>query len=381
MNRTSDRQLRVALGLSLLASAVPLACLDTTISSSSTDSAPDSSSTGDLVSPNDGSPSDSATGDSQDDEDLELARTDYATYCAICHGDVGQGYKADGANALSNPNFLASATDKMLFDAIAHGRENTPMSAWSVNRGGPLEHSAIDRVVKLIRSWATIDPVDTESIEVDGLASRGWPVWQVYCQDCHGQQGEGAEFMSVTAPNFLDHVTDGYLKYAVAQGRPGTPMPPFEDMLTRQELDDVVALIRAWSWVQIPDTGDYDEKVINPEGDDPVFDPDPRFVSVDTLKAAMDAEAKMLILDARPPTDYVDRHIKGAASLPFYDVQNHLDEIPRDVWIVTYCACPHAESEAAADVLLGAGFANVRVLDEGFNVWVERGYPTVAGPE
>ena len=39
-----------------------------------------------------------------------------------------------------------------------------------------------------------------------------------------------------------------------------------------------------------------------------------------------------------------------------------------------------AESEAAADVLLGAGIDQVRVLDEGFDVWLARGYPSASGP-
>ncbi|TPV94508.1 MAG: hypothetical protein B7733_14800 [Myxococcales bacterium FL481] len=373
MRNTRVPMATAATAWTLLAGAAPLGCPQPEGAHDSAGATPATGADAPLVAPNGGSPP------GTDSDDLALARADYAKYCAICHGETGEGYQADGANALAHPNFLASASDSMLFDAIAHGRVDTPMSAWSVNRAGPLQPSAIHRLVRLMRSWATMDAVDTEAIEVDGLASRGWPVWQVYCQDCHGEDGEGGQFMSVTAPNFLDHVTDGYLKYAVAKGRPGTPMPAYEHVLTRQELDDVVAMIRAWSWVQTPELSDYGDKLVNPMGTDPVFDADPRFVSVDTLKAALDAEAKLLILDARPPADFVTRHIQGAASLPFYEVEDHLDEIPRDVWIVTYCACPHAESEAAADVLLGAGFTNVRVLDEGFNVWVERGYPTAAG--
>ena len=34
----------------------------------------------------------------------------YDKFCGFCHGDEGQGYLADNANALSNQSFLAAAT-------------------------------------------------------------------------------------------------------------------------------------------------------------------------------------------------------------------------------------------------------------------------------
>lgn len=313
-----------------------------------------------------------------DDETLALAQADYDIYCAICHGSEGEGYRADGANALANANFLAGASDQLIYDGIAHGRVDTPMSAWSVNRGGPLTHTAIQRLVALIRSWESIERVDTDAYDGDGVAERGQGVWQALCTDCHGLFGEGGDFLSVASPNFLDHASDGYLAYAVRDGRPGTPMPAFRDILMPREIDDVVALMRSWNFIELPDHDGLDDATLNPDGDDPDFTA-PRFVSVDELKAAMDAETKMIILDARPPSDYVERHIKGARSLPFYLASQYAGDLPDDVWIVTYCACPHAESEALADGLIDAGLDRVRVLDEGFNVWLERGYPSESG--
>ena len=42
---------------------------------------------------------------------VERGATTYAEYCAPCHGASLEGYAADNANALSNQNFLALATD------------------------------------------------------------------------------------------------------------------------------------------------------------------------------------------------------------------------------------------------------------------------------
>ena len=58
-----------------------------------------------------------------------------------------------------------------------------------------------------------------------------------------------------------------------------------------------------------------------------------------------------------------------------------LASLPRDKWIVTYCGCPHAISGQAADTLLEAGFEKVGVLDEGFFVWQDLGYPVSRGRE
>ena len=45
---------------------------------------------------------------------IERGRQSYAEYCALCHGDNGEGYTADAANALSNQDFLAIASDAFI---------------------------------------------------------------------------------------------------------------------------------------------------------------------------------------------------------------------------------------------------------------------------
>ncbi|HEX3594403.1 MAG TPA: rhodanese-like domain-containing protein, partial [Polyangiaceae bacterium] len=72
-------------------------------------------------------------------------------------------------------------------------------------------------------------------------------------------------------------------------------------------------------------------------------------------------------------------HIKGAVSVPFYDPTPYVDKLPRDAWLVCYCACPHAESGQLAQKLVAKGFTKVTVLDEGLGVWRSKGYPTTTG--
>lgn len=307
----------------------------------------------------------------------------WARYCALCHGDEGEGYAADAATALANQEFLATASDELIASAIELGRPGTTMSAWSTARGGPLPPAEIDALVGFVREWQTAPSIDVSGVTVEGNTERAAPLWEFQCASCHGAAGGGGPFASVVSPTFLAHASDGFLRHAIAKGRPGTPMEAFEDRLTAQAIDDLVVLIRSWQ-VPIDDTPDElpvldpATMVVNPTGPAPELG-DERHVPVDTVAAELARGAAMVLLDARPPGDYVAGHIAGAVSVPFYAVDEAVDLLPRDHWIVSYCACPHAESGEAADALVAHGFDRVRVLDEGVRVWAERGHPMREG--
>ena len=89
----------------------------------------------------------------------------------------------------------------------------------------------------------------------------------------------------------------------------------------------------------------------------------------------------MVLLDARPASDWQRSHIPGAFPLPFYrKVKQMLPHLPNDgTPIIAYCACPHAASGRVVDALQEAGFASARILDEGVLVWAGLGYPIAVG--
>lgn len=107
--------------------------------------------------------------------------------------------------------------------------------------------------------------------------------------------------------------------------------------------------------------------------------PEGPYVSVDELKREMDRGADFIILDARPKQDYELDHIQGAISMPFFEVEQRYRELPRDKWVVAYCACPRAESKEAVSVLKEKGFQKVKVLYDGYFEWLGRGYPIEKG--
>jgi cytochrome c oxidase cbb3-type subunit 3 len=114
---------------------------------------------------------------------------------------------------------------------------------------------------------------------------------------------------------------------------------------------------------------------LNPRGPDPVgFKKAPDGTPADVIKAQLDKGAKMAILDARAPSDYLKEHITGAVSVPFYDPTPYFAKLPKDTWLVCYCSCPHAESKSLAAKLAENGFTKVTVLDEGLPYWRGKNY-------
>jgi len=326
------------------------------------------------------------------DGELAQAGRLYRTYCGLCHGDEGEGYAADDANALANQDFLVSVTDEFLWVAIAEGRPGTAMAAYHEPRGGPLEEPQIDLLVDYIRNWQEEDMAELHPGPIEGDPVRGAQVFARECAGCHGDRGQGESAISLNHPVFLRTASDGQIRYAIAKGRRGTPMPAFEGDLQEQTIDDLVALIRSWE----PEENEAEEAaapsaaategpvVIHPDGAAPVFPPlrEGRYVPSEAVADALADGRRMIILDARAASDYARFHLPGAIPSPYYEVESVMERLPRDgTWIIAYCACPHAASGRVMDFLRENEFENTAVLDEGVLHWRDEGYPVVVGDE
>lgn len=313
----------------------------------------------------------------------------YAKYCALCHGANGEGYLADNAPSLVNPTFLGSAHDGFLYGSIERGRPGTAMAAYGQRLGGPLaEHEIRSIIAWLRRNGPPVRPLPAH--RVAGDANRGLAVWNQRCAECHGTPTERKTAPHLSNPVFLSLASDAFIRHAILLGRPGTQMLPFEDVLDEAAIDDVLALIRSWAPAAAsppprnpprapPKDGPV---VIHPRGKPAGFTArDDRFVPVDDVKRAFDAKRRMVIIDARPASDWIQGHIPGAISMPHYQL-DRIDELPKDgTWIIAYCACPHHASGIVVDELKKRGFENAAILDEGILVWQKRGYPIESAEE
>ena len=69
----------------------------------------------------------------------------------------------------------------------------------------------------------------------------------------------------------------------------------------------------------------------------PVVADGARRVTVAELKDLL-AKDEAIVIDVRNQTSYDAGHIKGARLIPEAEVVNHVDELPRNKLIVTYCS-------------------------------------------
>ncbi len=87
-----------------------------------------------------------------------------------------------------------------------------------------------------------------------------------------------------------------------------------------------------------------------------------------------------VFLDARSQEQYNEGHIQGARSLPWQEFEKKAEKVLAGILpdsnIITYCDGESCDlSKELAFALLGRGYANTRVLVNGWTVWNDRKLP------
>jgi rhodanese-related sulfurtransferase len=83
----------------------------------------------------------------------------------------------------------------------------------------------------------------------------------------------------------------------------------------------------------------------------------------------------VIVLDARPASEYEAGHIAGAISVPIDELQQRLRSLPRDKEFVAYCRGPYCVYADRAVELLTKSRRRARRLIEGFPEWRAAGFP------
>jgi len=88
------------------------------------------------------------------------------------------------------------------------------------------------------------------------------------------------------------------------------------------------------------------------------------------LKKELSSITPPLLIDVREPHEQAISNIEGAINIPLHDIFVEREHIPRDHPVVLFCK-RGSRSAMGLNVLIKAGFSNVRHLEGGINLWAE----------
>ncbi len=170
----------------------------------------------------------------------------FASTCVVCHGFGGNG--TNFAPPLAEAPILDDA--ELLHTTINQGRLNDGMPNW----GQVLSPAEINDVITYLKTLQA-----APLVEGGGNAAIGARLYAEGCVTCHGLSGEGVEGSGPTLrPSDIVAVSDdAMLSRLVLEGH--GEMPGQADILSTQETNDLIALLRSWQAVEAVDTAAEDE--------------------------------------------------------------------------------------------------------------------------
>lgn len=177
----------------------------------------------------------------------------YQQYCAVCHGERGDGQTRArrGLNPpprdFTTPVARAELTRERMLASVAHGRPGTAMMAFDAR----LNETEIAAVVDHVRAnYMLREEVPVSAAMVSQAA--GERIYVSNCAVCHGDDGNGAMWtktslnpppreFTLAAPEELSRER---MITSVTHGRPGTAMMSFAQRLNAEEIETVVDYVR-----------------------------------------------------------------------------------------------------------------------------------------
>ncbi len=165
--------------------------------------------------------------------DVDRGESIFASTCVACHGPRGSGTsiapRLAEAPILSDPNAV--------YATISEGRLEAGMPSW----GQVLSPAEINDVI------AYLDALKAGAIaEGGGSVANGARLYADGCVTCHGLSGEGIEGLGspLRPSDFVAGADDAILADLVLSGH--GEMPAQANILSEQEINDLIALLRSW---------------------------------------------------------------------------------------------------------------------------------------
>lgn len=175
----------------------------------------------------------------------------FGQLCASCHGDFGEGgpNPSDPLSVIapiSTAVYLETRDDATLRAIISKGQPDQGMAPFLESEGGPLSEDEVNALVAFIRSWEKDPPVEFPPELVRGpVAGGSAQVYESFCSQCHGLAGEGGVGPAFDTEAFQDANTDEELVTTIDQGHAATSMIAWGEVLTVDQIEGLVAHLRA----------------------------------------------------------------------------------------------------------------------------------------
>ncbi|MBM2850060.1 MAG: hypothetical protein HW418_3002 [Anaerolineales bacterium] len=185
----------------------------------------------------------------------------FAENCAACHGQFGEGgpnptRQGDIIAPISSAEFLKTRDDITLRNIISQGQPNFGMSPFGAAYGGPLSDDEVDALVAFVRGWQANPPVELPSEVSPGQAAlTGAQIYTDVCSRCHGPNGEGGLGPALADANFQAQYDNQALFDEISQGHEATPMIAWGEILTPDQLEQLVRFIRSFKLITVETTG------------------------------------------------------------------------------------------------------------------------------
>ncbi len=94
--------------------------------------------------------------------------------------------------------------------------------------------AALTALTELRNAWPQGDPVVGETL------------YQETCAGCHGSEGQGGVGKKMQPNEFIQESTNAEVFAFTLVGRDGTAMQGYSDILTEEQLADIIAFLRTW---------------------------------------------------------------------------------------------------------------------------------------
>jgi mono/diheme cytochrome c family protein len=181
---------------------------------------------------------------------LSLGQQLFATNCATCHGNFGEGgynpaRQDDIIAPISSAEYLKTRDNTTLRSIIAQGQPDFGMSPFGTAYGGPLEDAEIDAIVTFIRSWEENPPFEQPpELPVKEVSQSGAEIFELLCAKCHDTDDKGLIGPSLGDPAFQAEYTDQEIFETISKGHPATAMIAWGEILSSNQINQLVSFIR-----------------------------------------------------------------------------------------------------------------------------------------